>query len=80
MTVNSFPPCDQVGVGHYEPWHVRGQAPQAKLVCMKNVGADVADYGVEVAETVLKVLLSFLHPLQSKCSWAIIQAMKVIHP
>src|SRR5207245_6644126 len=78
--MDRLPPSDQVAMRYDDFRDADRQCAVTHMIGVKEIRLDVFYQRTEIAGSILKILLPFLHPVQTKCSWMILKSMQALHP
>jgi hypothetical protein len=78
--VDLLPPTDQIAVSHHHARSLDGKTSVAQLIQVEQIGLEFLDQRGEICGRVFQILFGFLHPVQTKCSRTVVQALQILYP
>src|ERR1035441_8501374 len=78
--MNAEPPGEHVAVSNYDSRSGDGKGSKAELIQMQKIRACIAHDRAQIFLRRVEVLFPFLHPVETKCSGMIFEAVKAVHP
>ena len=80
VSVDAQPPRDDIAVRHHQSRSRHRQRPKTQLIQMQKIGTRVANDRAQIILGRVEVLLTFLHPVETKRGGMIFQPVQPIHP
>src|ERR1019366_1501838 len=78
--MDAQPPRDDIAVRHHQSRRRYRQRPKTQLIQMQKIRTRVANDGAQIILGRVEVLLTFLHPVETKRGGMVFKSMQPIHP